>query len=602
MSRGDEEFEIKTESIAIKEEWKTDLILPNVRNENEEINDHFAPPEDFNMSDIAPVAKKASRPNTKFTYPKTTVNKVESQIDLNQANIKKENEIYHDETKVSLAPEELNFVKCEPQEDLIDTQDNMKKDPLELQKKYNCNVCKKSYLRKYALSRHIKTVHDGKRFECKNCNRSFTNPRSLKAHQLAVHEGKVFECDICNQIYVLPKSLREHRSVVHNGKKYECETCNQIFTRSANLKRHELAVHGLGKKFECKICNQIFTLSRELKTHQMADHVGKKFCDICDKSFSSKTVLLDHIKTVHDGKRYCKIYDKTFTLSSSLKKHQLVVHEEIKKYQCEACNKSFSNPNHLKSHQLVVHEGKKYDTYYLKDPEKTEQNSKESMTPGAELGGSNYKWISRLNTNSQELLLQCFDQEAHRKKQNFLENRVIKQSTETTTDQNNSSITNSFNQKDWICQAFGDDCSLNFKSEAALRRHIKDDHYQPKEKCDKTGCDFSTYTQELLAKHKKTQHKDWICQAYDCGEKFSTEELLMEHIKTDHQVKKDIKKKYECEICNKSFIQPGYLEAHQSLVHEGIKKYECKTCKKPFVNKSNLNKHIKKVHEERNTM
>ena len=38
MSRGDEEFEIKTESIAINEEWQMDLILPNVRNENEEIN------------------------------------------------------------------------------------------------------------------------------------------------------------------------------------------------------------------------------------------------------------------------------------------------------------------------------------------------------------------------------------------------------------------------------------------------------------------------------------------------------------------------------------------------------------------------------------
>ena len=278
MSRGDEEFEIKTESIAINEEWQIDLILPNVRNENEEINDHFAPPEDFNMSDIAPVAKKASRPKTKLTYPNTTVvNKVESQIDLNQANIKKENEIYHDETKVHLAPEELNFMKCEPrpQEDFIDAQDNMKKDPLELQKKYNCDVCKKSYPRKNALVRHIETVHDGKRFECKNCNRSFTNPRSLKAHQLAVHEGKVFECDICNQIYVLPKSLREHRSVVHNGKKYECETCNQIFTRSANLKRHQSVIHE-GKKHECEVCNKFFTQHGSLKAHHSLIHEGIK--------------------------------------------------------------------------------------------------------------------------------------------------------------------------------------------------------------------------------------------------------------------------------------------------------------------------------------
>ena len=50
---------------------------------------------------------------------------------MDQPNVKKENEI-NDETKDHFAPEDLNFVKCEPKEEFIDSQDNMEEDPLEL--------------------------------------------------------------------------------------------------------------------------------------------------------------------------------------------------------------------------------------------------------------------------------------------------------------------------------------------------------------------------------------------------------------------------------------------------------------------------------------
>ena len=80
-----EEFEIRTESIDIKEEWQID------------------------------------------SNPVLTV-----EFDcLDQPNVKKENEI-NDETMGHFAPEDLNFVKCEPQEEFIDAEENMEEDPLEL--------------------------------------------------------------------------------------------------------------------------------------------------------------------------------------------------------------------------------------------------------------------------------------------------------------------------------------------------------------------------------------------------------------------------------------------------------------------------------------
>ena len=63
--------------------------------------------------------------------------KEEWQIVLDQPNVKKENEI-NDETNGHFAPTaDLNFVKCEPQEEFIDSQDNIKEDPLEMGMKYN---------------------------------------------------------------------------------------------------------------------------------------------------------------------------------------------------------------------------------------------------------------------------------------------------------------------------------------------------------------------------------------------------------------------------------------------------------------------------------
>ena len=149
---GGEEFEIKTEPIDIKEEWQIDFNQPNVKQENK-IEDEsetkgLFPPEDLNFviypekmydtSHTAFPAKDAPKPKAKTT-------------------VKKEN----DETMCHLAPENLNFVKCEPQEEFIDAKENMEEDPLELGMKYSCDVCKKSYASKRALSYHIKSVHEG---------------------------------------------------------------------------------------------------------------------------------------------------------------------------------------------------------------------------------------------------------------------------------------------------------------------------------------------------------------------------------------------------------------------------------------------------------
>ena len=167
--------------------------------------------------------------------------KDEWQIVLDQPNVKKENEI-NDETKGHFVAVDLNFVKCEPIE-FINSQNNMENNSLELGMRFTCDICKKSYNRKDALVRHIKSVHDGIKSVCLICDKSFTLKNALSRHIKTVHEGLKFECKVCIKTFSQSGHLKIHQSVVHEGKKYECKTCKKAFSQGGNLKMHQSVVH-----------------------------------------------------------------------------------------------------------------------------------------------------------------------------------------------------------------------------------------------------------------------------------------------------------------------------------------------------------------------
>ena len=56
-------------------------------------------------------------------------------------------------------------------------------------------------------------------------------------------------------------------------------------------------------------------------------------------------------------------------------------------------------------------------------------------------------------------------------------------------------------------------------------------------------------------------------------------------------------KSLQCESCNKSFGDHGYLTKHVMTIHEKIKACECDSCSKRFGQKSHLERHLKNVHE-----
>ena len=53
---------------------------------------------------------------------------------------------------------------------------------------YDCDFCDKTFSRPENVTRHIRTVHEGKKpFKCEDCGRNFTEKRNLEHHNESYH-------------------------------------------------------------------------------------------------------------------------------------------------------------------------------------------------------------------------------------------------------------------------------------------------------------------------------------------------------------------------------------------------------------------------------
>ena len=101
--------------------------------------------------------------------------------------------------------------------------------------------CKSSW----GLTLHVRSIHEGVSYECGYCKKSFVDKSTLKKHVKTVHVNlKNFKCDECDKSFGQNWILQQHIAIVHrNEKEFKCDHCEKAFGQNGHLKIHMRRVH-----------------------------------------------------------------------------------------------------------------------------------------------------------------------------------------------------------------------------------------------------------------------------------------------------------------------------------------------------------------------
>ena len=270
------------------------------------------------------------------------------------------------------------------------------------------------------------------------------------------------------------------------------------------------------------------------------------------ESKSAKNSIVKQTKLKIPKKKMSKMCNqcgKTFVNPYNHQRHINTVHEGHRDFICKICNSAYAESKNLKAHMIMVHEGKKSSSEYSKVVKKCEQCSYVSTC----------SWSVKQHIRSVHEGL-----------------------------------------RDHQCGS----CGKKYFRAEELKRHTFIAHMDEYEgniyNCDK--CDKGFILQDKLAYHKKIIHdgrEKRDCK--HCGKSFNRHSNLRRHIAVIHDRRKD----HKCNICDKLFSDPGTLKKHIRRIHEyhqkDPKKYECQICAKSFINDiRKLKSHIRNEHGEQN--
>ena len=127
-----------------------------------------------------------------------------------------------------------------------------------------------SYLRD-----HILTVHGGATFPCSICGLEFSSRKQIQEHIKVDHNKeppreerrKKFQCELCDWSTLKKKQVPIHMKNVHGEKKFECHECGKRFISQALLNQHG-RVHSDETPYDCQACGRKFKYPQNLRIHK----------------------------------------------------------------------------------------------------------------------------------------------------------------------------------------------------------------------------------------------------------------------------------------------------------------------------------------------
>ena len=155
------------------------------------------------------------------------------------------------------------------------------------------------HLAKQPLKEKREVVNVNGKYECKPCHKTYSSYQSLYHHNNSKHEGVKYACNRCDYQATQQSHLTAHIKSQHEGVRYACDQCDYQATTQSHLTAHIKSKHE-GVRYACDQCDYQASTQSHLNIHLKSKHEGVRYaCDQCDYQATQQSNLTRHIKSIH---------------------------------------------------------------------------------------------------------------------------------------------------------------------------------------------------------------------------------------------------------------------------------------------------------------
>lgn len=183
-----------------------------------------------------------------------------------------------------------------------------------------CEVCGKTFGKKFQLNRHMKLHTDDKPHKCDFCDKAFFYASNLNQHRRSHTGEKPYNCGECGKRFAKLSGLKNH-IFTHTGqmasgsgqgnvpkKEFTCNVCGRSFPQKYQMKRH-LDMHMAGRSersYKCRVCGDVAPNYHAFIAHTNVHLVPPsanparkegKWCSICERNISDSELVDNKCET-----------------------------------------------------------------------------------------------------------------------------------------------------------------------------------------------------------------------------------------------------------------------------------------------------------------